>query len=243
VESAFEIVTRPIAPASDSFGSTAPAELPVGASPQRRFASLGDGVHAITLANRGCAEVEAVPEADGRTSLAVSVLRAVGWLSRGDLVLRPGHAGPPFETPGAQVPGLHRIELSLRAHGDGDVTAAAQAQHFASPPLVFAGGVVGGAPLADGARLLEIDDPAVAVSAIEPRRGGPVNVRLVNTTAESRRFGVRHGFGGPGDFEPVDLRGRPLPVAARGESDPGRVTLRPREIASFRPRPPPGGSR
>jgi hypothetical protein len=236
VESAFEVVERPIAPAADAFGDAAPAELPVGASPQRSFARVGDGVRAITLANRGSAEVEAVREPGGQTSLVVTVLRAVGWLSRGDLVSRPAHAGPPFETPGAQVPGPHRVELSLRAHPDGDVAAAAEARRFASPPLAFLGGGDAAAPLADGVRLVEGDDPAVVVSAIEPRPGGAVNVRLVNLAAEPRRLVVRHGFGGPGGLEPVDLQGQPLPNAPSEAADPSRIALRPRQIASFRPR-------
>jgi len=237
VESAFEVVERPIEPAADSFGSAAPAERPLGASPQRGFASLGDGARAITLANRGCPEVEAVREPDGRTSLAVTVLRAVGWLSRGDLALRPGHAGPPVETPGAQVPGSHRVELSLRSHRQGDLAAPARARHFVAPPLVFAG--AGGqpelTPLADGARLLALDDPAVAVSAIEPCSDGSTIVRLVNTAPEARAIAVRHGLGGDAEPEPIATRGRPL-AGSTGRGGAGRIALRPREIAAFRVR-------
>ena len=65
VESAFEIARRPIAPGPASFGSEHPSEFPIGATPQRGFATLADGSRALTVANRGCAEVEAVPEADG----------------------------------------------------------------------------------------------------------------------------------------------------------------------------------
>ncbi|MEE8580091.1 MAG: hypothetical protein V3T33_00760, partial [Myxococcota bacterium] len=99
VESAFEVAAREIAPVLPSAGERQPAEHPSGATPQRCFASLDDGQDALTVANRGLAEVEAVPEGDGTTSLAVTVLRAVGWLSRGDLVMRPGPAGPPLPTP------------------------------------------------------------------------------------------------------------------------------------------------
>jgi alpha-mannosidase len=238
VESAFEVADRPIAPAPDAFGSATPAEFPVGATPQRSFATLGDGVHALTLANRGCAEVEAVPEPDGCTSLALTVLRAVGWLSRDDLASRPGHAGPPFETPGAQVPGPHRIELSLRAHPDGDAGRTAEAHRFAFAPLLFAGEGPGDAPLGDGARLLEVDDPAVVVSAVEPRRSSAPDIRLYNASPDERPVRIGHHFPGAGGFERVDLSGRPLPDADVGPvASPGAtLAFRPWQIAALRPR-------
>src|SRR5262249_32429848 len=153
VESAFEVVDRPIAPAPDAFGPERPAELPIGACPQRTFASLTDGVRALSIANHGNAEVEAVPEPEGHTVLAVTLLRAVSHLSQGDLRLRRGHAGPPFETPDAQVPGPHRAELSLRLHAAEDPDWISALHRFAYAPTVIAGAGAGDAPLRDGARL------------------------------------------------------------------------------------------
>src|SRR5262249_57082777 len=40
VESAFEVVERPIAPEPNAFGAARPAERPIGACPQRTFATL-----------------------------------------------------------------------------------------------------------------------------------------------------------------------------------------------------------
>jgi alpha-mannosidase len=237
VESAFEVADRPIAPAPNAFGNATPAELPVGATPQRSFASIGDGVRALTVANRGCSEVEAVPEPGGRTSLALTVLRAVGWLSRDDLVSRPGHAGPPIETPGAQVPGPHRIEFSLRAHPDGDATRTAEAHRFAFAPLLFAGEGPDDAPLGDGARLLEVDDPAVVVSAVEPRPDRSPNIRLYNASPDERRVRIRHHLPGARGLERIDLNGRPLAGAEAppAASTAATLTLRPWQIAALRP--------
>ena len=235
VESAFEVAERPIAPQPGDFGSDRPAELPIGAVPQRSFATLAGGALALTVANRGAAEVEAVPEADGTTSLAVTVLRAVGWLSRDDLHVRPGHAGPPLETPGAQVPGHHRLELSLRLHPAGEAERVARAHAFAFPPRAFAGGGPPAAPLRDGARLFEVDDPAVVVSAIQPGPDGRARVRLWNASAEARR--VRVAWSGPGAraLEPVDLAGRPDPRAGlEPEGAGGWLRLRPWQITTLR---------
>jgi len=43
-------------------------------------------------------------------------MRCVGWLSRADLLTRPGHAGPAIPTPDAQCPGVRRFELSVIPH-------------------------------------------------------------------------------------------------------------------------------
>ena len=224
VESAFETAERPIAPAPDAFGPGRPAELPVGACPQRAFATLDDGARAFSVANRGNAEVEAVPEASGGTSLAITLLRAVGALSRGDLGLRRGHAGPPFETPAAQVPGRHRAELALCWHGADDADAVAKLHRFVYPPVAVAGAGPADAPLRDGARLLEVDDPAVVVSAIEPRADGSAIVRVYEAAGRARTASLAWHAPGGWTWQAVDLAERPEPGAPL-ESDGSRVRV------------------
>jgi hypothetical protein len=206
VESAFEVVERPLGPMSKAAGDP-PAELPCAASPQRRFATLIGAEIALTVANRGLPEVAGLRHPDGGGSLAVTLLRAVGWLSRPDLVRRPVHAGPPIETPGAQVPGAHVAELAIFVHSPGDPRRAADAWQFAEPPLLVPGGAEGDAPLRDGDRLIVVDDPEVLISAIEPRPGGETGIRLVNFSPEPKTVRVRWQGGGPGLVR-VDLRGR-----------------------------------
>lgn len=237
VESAFEIAERPIDPPRDAFGSEGPSEFPIGATPQRSFATLDDGQRALTVANRGSAEVDAVPEADGTTSLAVTLLRAVGWLSRGDLRLRPGDAGPALPTPGAQLPGLHRAEFSVRLHPVDEVERVSQAHRFASPARAWIGGGPVDAPLADGARLVEIDDPSVVVSAIEPRPDRRTVLRLYNASARPRTVTIRWNGPGARALEQVDLMERTLRDRA-GSAESARVSLslRPWEIATLRTR-------
>lgn len=232
VESAFEVVERPIAPASDSFGSQTPSELPIGAGPQRRYATLrGETGLALTVANRGLAEVEALPGSGAAGGeLAITLLRAVGWLSRGDLRLRLGPAGPVLRTPGAQVQGPHHAELSLRLHAVDDPGRAGAAHAFAGPPLAFAIGERGSGPLADGSRLVEVDDPRIEVSAIEPREDGAVDVRLLNGSAEPRRVRIRFGGAPVERLLRVDLAGRPLP----GETPESVEPVRELEIGSWR---------
>ncbi len=235
VESAFEVVERPIAPHADAFGSATPAERPTGATPQRGFATLIAGGDALTVASRGSAEVEPVVERDGTTSLAVTVLRAVGWLSRGDLAARPGHAGPPLETPLAQSLGAHRCEISLRLHPDADPQRIAEAHRYLAPPLLFAGGASPLRPPAPDLRLLEVEDPELLVTAIEPRPEGPPEIRLLNASARPRSARVRWNGRGE-EIERIDFRGRPLPGEGPSRAAGGvAIDLRPWEIVALRP--------
>jgi len=236
VESAFEVAERPIAPGPDFFGP-GPAEQPTGATPQRSFACVRDARRGLTVANRGSAEVEAVPESDGTTSLAVTVLRAVGWLSRDDLVSRPVHAGPPIETPGAQVPGAHRAELSVRLHDAEDPERDAEAHRFAVPARLFQGGGALG-PLCDGSRMVEVDDPRVLISAIEPGGDLPPALRLYNASGSSRDTRVRWLAAEARGLEPVDLRGGHDPQVPCDAMPDGsqRLSLRPWQIVTLRVR-------
>ncbi len=234
VESAFEIAERPIAPTPDSFGIETPAEIPIGAVPQRSFATIDDGASALTVANRGCAEVEAVEESDGTTSLALTLLRAFGWLSRADLVTRRAPAGPPFETPGGQARGEHRVECSVRSHAAGATDRVAEAHRYVYPPIAFEGAAPPTGRLADGARLIEVDDPAVVISAFEPSPEGGAIVRLVNLSNDARIVRIRACGAGFRRLVQVDLNGDAIAAAESAPADDAEQALRPWQIASFR---------
>ena len=57
-----------------------------------------------------------LPGVDGTTEIALTLLRCVGWLSRDDMPVRQGHAGPAYETPGAQVPGTWSFDYAIIPH-------------------------------------------------------------------------------------------------------------------------------
>ena len=120
VESAFEVAERPIAPGARRLrlagtrpsGRSAPPRN--GAlHPRRRRASRSPSRTGAAARSRRS------PKATRAACSRSTLLRAVGWLSRGDLALRPGDAGPALPTPGAQVPGPHHLELALRFHPRG----------------------------------------------------------------------------------------------------------------------------
>jgi hypothetical protein len=85
----------------------------------------------VLLAGRGIHEYEA-----GVGRLELTLLRAVGWLSRDDIAARPGHAGPALAAPGAQCRGPIRLDLAVGIGGDRDA-AFDEARSFLVPPLLL----------------------------------------------------------------------------------------------------------
>ena len=66
-------------------------------------------------------------------SIAITLLRSVGWLSRDGLTNRPGHAGPEVATPGAQMLGSHHFEFAILNNASDHFEAARWAEVFCQP--------------------------------------------------------------------------------------------------------------
>jgi alpha-mannosidase len=88
-------------------------EQPPPTAPLHRYVSLFGANRGATIFSDGLAEYEATDEG----GVLVTLVRAVGELSRADLPERPGHAGWPEATPGAQCIGPFATELALLLHG------------------------------------------------------------------------------------------------------------------------------
>jgi alpha-mannosidase/mannosylglycerate hydrolase len=141
----------------------------------------------LVVAAPGLCEAEVLP--DG--ILAVTLLRATGWLSRPDLTTRPGEAGPSLVTPGAQCPGPFEARFSLwRGEPELAPSGARDAE------LGLRAVAAGDAPLwPRGAPLLEIEPRDVVLSAWKPAESGPGSVvRLLNPTARGLRARLRVGL-------------------------------------------------
>ncbi len=88
-------------------------ERVVPTAPLHRYVTLSDQARGVTVISDGLAEYEA--NADG--GVHVTLVRAVGELSRNDLPERPGHAGWPSPTPQAQCRGPFTAEFAVLLHG------------------------------------------------------------------------------------------------------------------------------
>jgi hypothetical protein len=89
------------------------AEVPPKTAPLHRYVSRFDERQGCTVFSDGLAEYEA--EDDG--SVVITLLRAVGELSVRDLPERPGHAGWPKRTPGAQCLRQFAGSFAFLLHG------------------------------------------------------------------------------------------------------------------------------
>lgn len=132
---AFAVVRRP---ARREVPERVQVEQPVSFGPTEWVTEAGGGDAGAVLLGEGLMEYEATDDGDG-PRLGLTLLRSVGYLSRGDLPERPsGHAGPGLPTPGAQCLSTHTFRLAFEPRTSPPTNGAllAQASTFASPPHV-----------------------------------------------------------------------------------------------------------
>jgi len=112
-------------------------------------------------------------------AMDVTVLRAIGWMSRPDLRTRPGRASPAIPVPGAQC-GEIRARLAF-VPDPGDLVGRARSlAELEQPPVTVA---AGDRPLVDsGVPLMEVH--GAVVTAVKPADDGDgVVVRLWNPSS------------------------------------------------------------
>jgi alpha-mannosidase len=196
-ECAFAVVER---------GLTAeggPHEAPLPTFVSRRFVDASDGRVGVALLHDGLLEYEIV--ADG-TELALTTLRATGYLSRSEMALRPNPAGPLLAVEGPQLQGPVAWDYAVLVHeGDwADADLHARADEVLLPlervPVATRG------TEAPTYRALRVD--GAVVSALRREAGG-TTVRVFNPTASERSVSVERD-GTPARGWLVDLRGRPV---------------------------------
>jgi mannosylglycerate hydrolase len=212
-ESAFTVVRRGLTAEgrSDEFG------LPT--APAQRFVSAGG----LTVVHEGVCEYELIDiesgadgKGDGARTIALTVLRSTGMLSRLGMTYRPFPAGPLTPVEGLQMTGR---PISLRyALAVGCDDPYALADDVLLPLEVVTS--VGGGDRAPSGTELTVD--GAEVSAVR-RQGGVLEVRVFNPT-ESTSTVTMQGHSG----WLVDLRGYPQ------EAFEGSFELRPFGIATVR---------
>jgi mannosylglycerate hydrolase len=165
------------------------AEPPTGTQTQGRFVVAAAPERGLALLNQGLREYEL---ADGR-ELRLTLLRGVGWLSRGDIPARPTHAGPALPTPGAQGLGRHELRYAVVPLTGPPQPGVLQreAEEFGIP--LAAAAVQGASAGRDGrgavGSLLALDHPALVLSALKPAEAGPAIVLRVVNASDSPQTG------------------------------------------------------
>ena len=200
-------------------------EFPLPTYPASSFVSAGD----VTVLLDHVTEYELVE--DG-SELALTLLRAVGWLSVNVHPLRDEPAGPQLAVPGAQYVGREvRTRLAVLPARGGWAAAEAPrlAEEFGNDALVRPGTGPAGAPLPDPAAGVAVSGPGVTVSSVRASEQG-TEMRLVAMSDQPTTATVRGPFA---TARRTDLLGRPLeelPVVAGQLA----LDLTPWEIATLR---------
>ncbi|TDE10638.1 glycosyl hydrolase-related protein [Jiangella asiatica] len=200
-------------------------EYPLPTFPASAFVSAG----AATVLLDHVTEYELT--GDG-SELALTLLRAVGWMSVNLHPLRDEPAGSELEVPGAQylgVPVRTRLAVVPRAGGWGPSRAPRLAEEFRHEPLTAPGSATAGGALPPSSAGISVGGPGVVTSSIRSL-DGEIEVRLVAMSAAPTTAMVAGSFT---TATRTDLLGRPLePLTVTG----GRadVELGPWEIATVR---------
>src|SRR5665647_2205017 len=217
-EGQFAVVERGMRPESGSAG-----EYPIPTYPASGFVDAGGAAVLLTRT----VEYELLEDGE----LAITLLRAVGLLSRNVHPYRDDPAGPQLETPAAQCLGPAEVSLAVMPHDgswlDADLVAAAERYRH---PMVHRPGAgdVGVRP--SHVEGLSVQGTGVAMTSLR-RRGDWLELRLV---AESPRAttGLVGTAGAPVTAVPTcDLLGREgdaLPV----EGGVLRLPMRPWQIVT-----------
>jgi alpha-mannosidase len=228
----FGVIARPVA--LPKWDPATWMEEPMGTYPQKAFVSVDDGARGLTIANTGLPEYEAIEERDG-TTIAVTLLRCVGWLSRDDISSRRGGAGPQLRTPGAQMHGRHAFDYAIIPH-EGDWASAdahvAAVQHVR--PMRARWNRQGLGHLDFEGALVRVDSPAFPVTCIKRAEDGDgIIVRLYNTFDVEADTQVDVPMA-KGKVSLVNLNEEFITDLRRDGDEGVGITARPNEIVTLR---------
>ncbi|RKN40573.1 glycosyl hydrolase-related protein [Micromonospora endolithica] len=200
-----------------------PLKEPLGPLPTERGHEADAGVapvRSLSVLPGLAVLAPGLPEVQGirgrRPALAVTILRAVGWLSRPDLRARTAGAGPQLRTPEAQC--HRRVSASVGVRLDTDEATLAGAAARRRAPL-RAYQLRPGRPTPAPVSGLRVD--GALVSAYKPAEDGEgVVLRLVNPTAAPT---VARISGVEARWTECDLAEEPT----GGTVDPTRIPMAP----------------
>jgi alpha-mannosidase len=161
-------------------------EMPPATHPLHRRVSVYSKSGGVTVHSDGLAEYEV----DGDGVLWITLVRAIGELSRNDIPERPGHAGWPVDTPKAQMLGPFEARLAIHLHKGRSSSTTDEIERvsddfltplrgwtlrFASTASVQTAGV-------------ELEGRGLTASSIKiSEDGGSIVLRSVNQTSEEQK--------------------------------------------------------
>jgi mannosylglycerate hydrolase len=100
---------------------------------QSNFVTLTDGTNGVTIANKGLPEYEIFKD----STIAITLLRCVGFINKNNLMTRWRLAGPDIATPEAQCLGKNIFEYSVILHKKSWENAYKESYNFIYPVKTF----------------------------------------------------------------------------------------------------------
>jgi len=171
---------------------------PSPTDPMQHFCALEERKSGLAILTQGLYEYEARREGKG-TSLILTLMRAVGWLSRKDLATRPNHAGPAFPTPEAQCQGQHVFHYAVMPYAGNweKANLPMWAQRYRVPLLekVCRGASSTGSALPAEFSLLRVEPDSLIITAVKKcDNRDTVLVRLYNASSQRVRGKLHWGL-------------------------------------------------
>ncbi len=196
-------------------------ETPVRTAPAHRFVASVGSEGGLAILAPGFFEYER----DAAGDLIVTLLRCVGQLSRDDLPTRPGHAGWPTATPGAQCIGRERLQLGLapvtaEELERGSPLAALWEDAFTPPRAIW---LRQATELDLSSTGLRLEGEGLVFSSLKPAAGGDgIVLRCYNATGSvvPGRLEVSVPVVGAAKVRGDEREPRPLPIGKRGLTVP-----------------------
>ena len=177
-DSAFDLVERQ-AGRQELLMAEKGKEVPVVVDPSLSFIHAADQVAGLVITHRGLHEYQTKTE-QKQSSVHLTLIRSIGFLSRDDIPSRGGGAGPSMPTPAAQC--LRQMVVDYGVGITSDVIESHRiAERFRHPPCLVSGDTESPCP-----SLIALDDEAISLTSLRHRGADIIEVRLYNPTKETR---------------------------------------------------------
>ncbi|MGQ4892623.1 MAG: glycoside hydrolase family 38 C-terminal domain-containing protein [Candidatus Njordarchaeia archaeon] len=195
------------------------------AHPYHDYLYLYDGTRGIMIASKGLYEHSEIRK-DKHIDLYLTIFRSIGYLSRGDLESRKGHAGPGLPTPGAQCKRLLKFQYSIIPFRD-KWESVKLAKNFTQP--IFGVYSEGKGSLPNSYLSLKINGKDFMLTAFKKSEEGENKiVRITNLLPRENKIKIY----------PI-RKGREVGLDEKGtisieEMEIGEITLKPSKIHTIR---------
>ena len=202
-------------------------ETPVATAPAHRFVAVRSEGRGLALLAPGFFEYERTPSGD----MLLTVLRAIGALSRDDLPARPGHAAWPTAIPDAQCLGVSRVELALAPLVAGDAIPVLWESVFTPIRALWIRDAIG---LTPARASITLEGAGLVISALKPGQGsgGDLVLRCYNPDDTPAAGAWRFDDPVLAAWRTRLDEGDPVPLVLEDGGRVVRFTAAPREIVT-----------